>query len=307
MILSWLKRFIFAIAFMAICMPLFANAKQIDSASIQTSLEKLEASSGGRLGIYAINTSNNMHIQYRAKELFPFCSTGKIMVVAAILEESEKNPALLQKKITYSQKDVDESGYAPIAKQHIDRGMSIAELCKAAIEYSDNTAMNLLLKVVGGPKAITSFARSIHNNTFRLDRWEPDLNTAIPGDTRDTTTPEAMANSLRHLALGDILSVPQREQLKTWMKNNTTGDKKIRAGVPTDWIVGDKTGNGQYGTTNDIGIIWPSKCAPIVIAIYLTQNKKDAVKREDIIASATRMALNELATTDQCIKQSYLY
>ena len=167
--------------------------------------------------------------------------------------------------------------------------------------------MNLLLKVVGGPKAITSFARSIHNNTFRLDRWEPDLNTAIPGDTRDTTTPEAMANSLRHLALGDILSVPQREQLKTWMKNNTTGDKKIRAGVPTDWIVGDKTGNGQYGTTNDIGIIWPSKCAPIVIAIYLTQNKKDAVKREDIIASATRMALNELATTDQCIKQSYLY
>jgi beta-lactamase class A len=115
-----------------------------------------------------------------------------------------------------------------------------------------------------------------------------------------------MVNSLQHLALGDVLALPQREQLQTWMKNNTTGETKIRAGVPTGWIVGDKTGSGQYGTTNDIGIIWPPVCSPIVIAIYLTQNKRDAVKHEDIIASATRIVLSKFANTDKCIKQNYL-
>lgn len=220
----------------------------------------------------------------------------------AILKESEKNPVILNKKITYKQNDVDKSGYAPITKQHINNGMTVAELCKSTLDYSDNTAMNLLLKVVGGPQAVTSYAKSIQDNKFRLDRWEPDLNTAIPGDKQDTTTPAAMANSLQHLAFGNVLALPQREQLQTWMKNNTTGDTKIRAGVPKGWIVGDKTGDGQYGTTNDIGIIWPSKCSPIVIAIYLTQNKKDAVKREDVIASATRIILAELADSDLCIK-----
>lgn len=273
--------------------------------SAQKKLAELETTSGGRLGIYAINTANNTYIKYRPEELFPFCSTAKVMVVSAILKRSEKNPSLLQEKITYTQNDVDKSEYAPITKQHVDSGMSVIELCQAALDYSDNTAMNLLLKVVGGTKAVTSYARSIHDNKFRLDRWEPDLNTAIPGDTRDTTTPAMMAASLQRLTLGNLLASPQREQLQVWMKNNTTGNTKIRAGVPQGWIVGDKTGNGQYGTTNDIGIIWPPKCPPIVIAIYLTQNKKDAVKREDIIASATRIVLNEFANTDQCVKQNY--
>jgi len=301
---SFTRCLAYTITFIIICIPFVSNAQQLTS--IQTKLAKLEAASGGRLGVYAINTANNTPIKYRADELFPFCSTGKVMVVSAILKESEKSPAILHKKITYKQNDVDKSGFAPITKQHVNNGMTVAELCESALDYSDNTAMNLLLKIIGGPQAATSYARTIHDNKFRLDRWESDLNTAIPGDTRDTTTPAAMANSLQHLVLGSVLALPQREQLQTWMKNNTTGDTKIRAGVPKGWIVGDKTGNGEYGTTNDIGIIWPPKCSPIVIAIYLTQNKKDAVKREDVIASATRIVLAELANTDQCIKQNYL-
>ncbi|MEO8401356.1 MAG: class A beta-lactamase [Gammaproteobacteria bacterium] len=309
MFYSSIKRFLLvatsAIVFIIVSIPLIANAKQIDSTLIQIKLAKLEASSGGRLGVYAINTANNVRVQYRAEELFPFCSTSKIIVVSAILKKSETNPALLQKKITYDKKDIDKSEYAPITQQHIDSGMRIAELCKAAIEYSDNTAMNLLLKILGGPGAVTSYARSIHDNKFRMNRWEPELNSAIPGDTRDTTTPKAMTHSLQQVVLGDGLALSQQKQLQTWLKNNTTGAAKIRAGVPKNWIVGDKTGSGQYGTTNDIGIIWPPGCSPIVIAIYLTQNTKDAVNREDILASATHLVLSELASTDQCIKRKY--
>lgn len=289
------------VSLISFCIPSFANTQPIKSASIQEKLAALEASFGGRLGISAINTANNQRIQYRAEERFPFCSTSKVMGVSAILKQSMTNSHLLQEKIIYTKKDVDSSEYSPITKKHIANGMTIGELCAAAIKYSDNTAINLLMKKLGGPKAVTAFARSIGDNTFRLDRWEPELNSAIPGDARDTTTPAAMEKSLQLLTLGDVLAPQQREQLVAWMKDNTTGNTRIRAGVPRGWIVADKTGTGDYGATNDIGIIWPPKCSPIVVAIYFTQNKKDAAAQDNVIASATRIVMSAFAHTDACI------
>jgi beta-lactamase class A len=302
-----LSALVFTISFISASVPLIADAQPIQaSASIQQKLAELETSTGGRLGVSAINIATNARIQYRAEERFPFCSTGKVIVVAAILKESERNAHLLQKQITYGEKEVGKSGYAPITQQHLSNGMSVNELCQAAIEYSDNTAMNLLVKTVGGPKAVTAYVRSIDDHIFRLDRWEPELNTAIPGDNRDTTTPNAMANSLKQLTLGDALAAPQREQLKTWLKNNTTGNTKIRAGVPKGWMVGDKTGNGSYGTTNDIAVIWPPNCPPIVMVVYLTQKEKDAVKHDEVIASATHLVIDEFTKTDPCIKTDFI-
>lgn len=279
-----------------------SSASTLQKNQINSALEKLaklEASSGGRLGLSAVNTADNMHIDYRAAERFPFCSTGKVMVVSAILKKSEKNSAILQKKNMYTQKDVSISGYAPVTKQHIDNGMSVAELCKAAIEYSDNTAMNLLMKIIGGPKAVTSYARSIHDDTFKLDRWEPQLNSAIPGDNRDTTTPFAMVNSLRGLAFGDYLTFAKRKMLLAWLKNNTTGNTKIRAGVPPNWLVGDKTGSGSYGTTNDIAIIWPPKNPPIVMVIFFTKDAKEATPLNEVIVAATRIVVDAFAPIER--------
>ena len=269
---------------------------------IQEKLSQLESSSGGRIGIYTINTANNEKIQYRADEKFPFCSTSKVMAVAAILKQSQMQANLLQKQIKYSQHDLDKSGYAPITKYHLHDGMSIAKLSEAALDYSDNSAMNLLIKILGNTQAITSYARSIQDNNFSLDRWEPELNSAIPGDNRDTTTPSAMANSLKQLVIGNALESRQRQQLTTWLKNNTTGNLRIRAGVPKDWVVGDKTGTGAYGTTNDIGVVWPTGCAPIIIVIYFTQHKKNAAPRDQIVASATRILIRDFARSDRCLK-----
>ncbi len=280
------------ISFISTCMPVFASA--------QKKLAELEVSSGGRIGISALNTANNARIQYRAEERFPMQSTFKMMGVSAILKKSMTNSHLLQQKITYKKQDV--VSWSPITEQHFTDGMMISELCAAAMMNSDNTAINLLMKKLGGPEAITVFARSIGDNTFRVDNWEPELNSS-PSDLRDTSTPAAMEKSLQQLALGNVLASSQREQLVAWMKGNTTGDTRIRAGVPKGWIVADKTGaSNSYGISNDIGIIWPPKCAPIVIAIYSIQNKKDSTRRDDVIASATHMLLDEFAKTDQCIK-----
>lgn len=253
----------------------------------EAELEALERAASVRLGVFMRDLENGTQIERRANERFPFCSTFKVVLTAAILDRSSREPELLERRIDYAQSDL--VSWSPVTEKHVTDGMRVADLCAAAIQYSDNTAANLLIRILGGPSDVTAYARSIGNDTFRLDRWETELNTAIPGDPRDTVTPRAMAGTLHALVLGETLPVNERELLATWMRGNKTGDKRIRAGVPQGWQVADKTGSGAYGTTNDIGVIWPPDRAPIVLAIYITSDAADAPTRDDVVAEATRI------------------
>ena len=250
-----------------------------------------------RLGYYAWETGTGQVVQQHATQRFLLCSTSKLMIVGAILKASMSQPKLLQRWLYFSRNFLQQAGYAPITQRHIKTGMTIAALCAAAIEYSDNAAANLLMKQLGGPKAVTAFAHKIGNASFRLDRWEPQLNTSIPGDSRDTATPKSMANSLYALTEGKVLGKPQQQLLIRWLVNSKTGAHRIRAGVPKGWRVGDKTGSGQYGTTNDVAILWPPHHAPIVIAIYYTQAKQDAEPNDQMIARVARYLVNKSFNT----------
>jgi beta-lactamase class A len=255
-------------------------------------LAKLERTLAGRLGVFALNTANGKQLSYRGDEYFPMCSTFKVVLASAILKHSTQIDGLMQQRIKYQQSDL--VTYSPITKQHLEDGMTVSALCAAAIQYSDNTASNLLMTILGGPGAVTTFARSIGDRQFRLDRWETALNSAIPGDRRDTSTPNAMGLSLQRLALGDALEPRLQLQLRIWLQGNTTGATRIRAGVPADWQVGDKTGTGDYGTANDVALLWPPRRSPVVVAIYTTQGEKDAKARNDLIASAARIVVDWL-------------
>lgn len=265
--------------------------------TIQSQLSTLEKYSQGRLGVALINTEDNSQITYRGEERFAMASTSKVMAVAAVLKESEKQAGLLDKNITITKSDL--VAYSPITEKHLVTGMSLAELSAATLQYSDNTAMNKILDYLGGPAKVTQFARSINDVTYRLDRKEPELNTAIHGDARDTTSPIAMAKSLQVLALGDALGGSQRQQLVTWLKGNTTGAHSIKAGLPKQWIVGDKTGSGDYGTTNDIAVIWPDNHAPLILVVYFTQQRQDAKHRKDIIAKAAEIVTKPFITSQK--------
>ena len=289
---------------MSVSLQAFGRNPSEQTGSAEEQLAHLEASSGGRLGVAAIDMGNNQRIQYRANEYFPMGCTSKVIGVAAVLKMSMKNHQLLQERIMYKKNDL--TNWTPITEKHLTDGMTVAELCAAAISYSDNTAMNLLTKKLGGPTGINTFARSMHDKHFKLDHWWPDEALSSPQSREDESTPAAMEKSLRKLILGNVLAKTQREMLITWLKNNVSGDSRIRAGVPKGWVVGDKTGSGfHYGTTNDIAVIWPPKCAPIIVTIFYSSNKKDAPKREDILASATRILLNAYAETDQCIQHNF--
>ncbi len=256
-------------------------------ADAEAQLKALEAESGGRLGVAALDTGSGACLAHRADERFPFCSSFKMMLAAAVLARSTREPGLLERRIRFTKADM--VPHAPVTEQHLDDGMTVLELCDATVRYSDNPAANLLMKVLGGPKAVTAYARSIGDKVFRLDRWETALNSAIPGDKRDTTSPAAMMRSLQSLALGKALPEAKREVLVDWLKRNTTGDTRIRAGVPAGWIVGDKTGTGAHGTTTDIGIAWPPGRAPIVLALYYTHPDPKAKSNSELLAAATKV------------------
>lgn len=258
-----------------------------DASSAQAQLVKLEENLNGRLGVFVSDTASGAQLGYRASERFPVCSTFKVFLASAILERSKQVAGLMQQRIHYTQSDL--VTYSPMTEKHVEDGMTVAELCAAAMQYSDNTASNLLMKILGGPAAVTAFARSVGDHEFRLDRWETDLNSAIPGDPRDTSTPDAMGRSLQRLVFGGALTPSLSRQLQDWLRGNTTGAARIRAGVPGDWRVGDKTGSGDYGTANDIAVLWPPGRAPVVVAVYTTQHEKDASARNDVIASAARI------------------
>ena len=235
-------------------------------------LRELEKQHNARLGVFAADTGTGRTVLHRADELFPMCSAFKTLAAAAVLRK-DRDGTLLSKVITYSQSDVDKSGYGPVTgrPENLANGMTVAALCEATITYSDNCAANLLLKELGGPTAISRFSRSIGDPVTRLDRWEPELNSAEPGRVTDTTSPRAIGQSYARLTLGHALNSNDSDQLTKWLLANTTGGNRIRAGLPAAWRWGDKTGTGSYGTTNDVGIAFPVGRAPIVIAVLSTR------------------------------------
>jgi beta-lactamase class A len=254
-------------------------------AAAEAALAALEARSGGRLGVFAIDTASGARIGHRAGERFPLCSTFKAILAGAVLHRSQRQPGFLEQRIRFGRQDL--VSHSPVAEQHLEGGLTVAEMAAATVQTSDNTAANQLMARLGGPAGLTAFARSIGNRTFRLDRWETALNSAIPGDPRDTDTPAGMGTSLQALVLGTALGPPQRQRLQDWLIGTTTGDRRVRAGVPSGWRVGDKTGTcGAYGTANDVAVLWPPDRAPIVLAVFHTQADPAAAAQDGVIAEA---------------------
>ncbi|MFI7309788.1 class A beta-lactamase [Streptomyces hygroscopicus] len=259
-------------------------------------MRELEREYDARLGVFALDTGTGRTVAHRADELFPVCSVSKTLAVGAVLRDLDRDGEYLARRVRYTEDDVKTAGHIPVtgAPENIANGLTVEELCAAAVSYSDNGAMNLLMRGLGGPAAVTRFCRSLGDPTTRLDRWEPDLNSAEPGRVTDTTSPRAIGQTYARLAVGRALDAGDRKRLAGWLVANTTGDARIRAGVPAGWTVGDKTGTGRYGTTNDVGIAWLQDRAPIALAFLSTRQEQDAKAVDGLIAEATALAVTAL-------------
>lgn len=273
----------------ALALPLSAlHAAEPGPPSADETFSRIESAIGGRLGIAVLDTGSGRRLAHRADERFPLCSTFKLLAAAAVLARVDAGHEQLERRIAYTAADL--VAYSPETKARVGEGaMPLADICEAAITQSDNTAGNLMLAQIGGPAGLTASLRASGDAETRLDRIEPDLNEALPGDPRDTTTPSAMLTDLDRFALGETLSAGSRDRLKGWLLGNRTGDTRLRAGLPPGWRVGDKTGTGDRGTANDVAILFPPAAAPILAAVYLTGTTGTAEQRNAAIAEVGRL------------------
>ena len=265
------------------------------TSGISRGIVALEVRSGGRLGVSVLDTASGKTFAYRGDERFAMCSTFKALVAGLVLKRVDQGQERLDRKIPYGPGVLVAN--SPATAKHVGEGMTVGALCEATMTLSDNAAANLLLLSFGGPPALTAFARSLGDKVTRLDDYETGLNAVRPGEIHDTTSPNAMLATLRALTLGSALSQASRHQLTTWLVANQTGDKRLRAGLPAGWKVGDKTGSwadGKRGTTNDIAVIWPAGGRPpLLITAYLHNATLDNDGRNAVIAEVARLVVAE--------------
>ncbi|NEC22465.1 class A beta-lactamase [Streptomyces parvus] len=255
--------------------------------------KKLEREFDARLGVYAIDTGTGREVTHNDRARFAYHSTFKALQAAVVLSTYSLDG--MDKRVTYTREDL--VAHSPVTEKHVDTGMTLKELCDASVRYSDNAAANLLFDHVGGPKGLDASLEKLGDDVTRMDREEPELSNWVPGEKRDTSTPRALAEDLRAFVLGKALGAPERAQLTTWLRTNTTGDAVIRAGVPKNWVVGDKTGTGNYyGARNDIAVVWPPDSAPIVIAVLSHRGTKDAEPDDRLIAEAASVVVDSLSS-----------
>jgi beta-lactamase class A len=263
--------------------PSFIHAKNLGQADAWAALEKTSA---GRLGVAVLHADGRVE-GHRLDERFPMCSTFKWFAAAHVLQRVDAGQERLDRRIVFGA-DVLRP-HSPVTSQHVGgEGMTLAELCHATITVSDNAAGNLILGTFGGPAGLTRYARSLGDKVTRLDRWEPELNEARPGDPRDTTSPRAMVRLLQGTVLGTALSAGSRDQLARWLEATETNRRRLKADLPAGWRLGSKTGTGARGTTNDVGIFWPPGRPPVVVAVYLTQTTASEAVRNGTVAAVAK-------------------
>ena len=265
------RALVFGVSAAVLAGALLYRVRPVSAAQASDALSRafadIEAKVGGRLGVALHDTGSGLRVSPRGDERFPLCSTFKLLAAGAILARVDAGKERLDRSVPIRAEEL--VTYSPATEKHVGGSMSLAAICEAAITLSDNTAGNLMLAAIGGPEALTAYARSLGDEATRLDRTEPTLNDVTPGNPQDTTTPAAMVDDLDALLVGDALSPASRDQLAAWLIANKTGDARLRAGLPADWRAGDKTGTCNASTANDVGLAWPPDREPVLIAVYL--------------------------------------
>ncbi|MBK2356551.1 class A beta-lactamase [Francisella hispaniensis] len=268
----------------------FATTK-IDT-QITNDIQNIEKKYGGKIGVYTINRNDWSNFAVNASFYFPICSTYKFLVVGAILKQSMTNSKLLNQKIKISKNQIVE--YSPITRRYINQTMTVKQLCKASMQ-GDNTATNILIQKLGGLKNLNKFILSLADHATKVANLEPKVNHVSLTTNENKTTPKIMARDINKLAFSDdILDKKHRLMFKQWLIASNTSNNLIAAEVPDEWEVGDKTGTCQYGTTNDVAIIWPDDNRAVIMAIFYTQSQKNAKPNSKILREVTKILLDKL-------------
>lgn len=267
----------------SICLIAVPSVLMAQDDNLLTEVDRIERQLDARVGFAAYDLETEQRWEYNADQLFAMSSTFKTLACAALLQRVDEGSEQLERRVKVSASDI--VTYSPVTEAYADnREISLFELCEATMTTSDNTAANLILQAIGGPQAVTAFVRELGDSVTRLDRWETELNEAVPHDERDTTTPNAMVSNLEKLVVGNALSPQSKNQLREWLVNNEVADGLFRSQMPDEWVIGDRTGAGGFGSRSITAVTWPPERKPIIVAFYITETDASFEERNTAIA-----------------------
>ncbi|MFC7367147.1 class A beta-lactamase [Vreelandella zhaodongensis] len=268
---------------LSVCLIAVPSVLMAQDDKLLTEVGRIESQLDARVGFAAHDLETGQRWEYNADQLFAMSSTFKTLACASLLQRVDEGSEQLERRVEVTASDL--VTYSPVTEAYADnREISLFELCEATMTTSDNTAANLILQAVGGPQAVTEFVRELGDSVTRLDRWETELNEAVPSDERDTTTPNAMVNNLEKLVVGNMLAPPSKKQLREWLVNNEVADGLFRSQMPEEWVIGDRTGAGGFGSRAITAVIWPTQREPIIVAFYITETTASFEDRNTAIA-----------------------
>ncbi|MDX5979465.1 class A beta-lactamase [Vreelandella alkaliphila] len=267
----------------SICLIAVPSVLMAQDDNLLTEVDRIERQLDARVGFAAYDLETGQRWEYNADQLFAMSSTFKTLACAALLQRVDEGNEQLERRVKVSASDI--VTYSPVTEAYADnREISLFELCEATMTTSDNTAANLILQAIGGPQAVTEFVRELGDSVTRLDRWETELNEAAPHDERDTSTPNAMVSNLEKLVVGNALSSQSKNQLREWLVNNEVADGLFRSQMPDEWVIGDRTGAGGFGSRSITAVIWPPEREPTIVAFYITETDASFEERNTAIA-----------------------
>lgn len=267
----------------SICLIAVPSVLMAQDDNLLTEVDRIERQLDARVGFAAYDLETGQRWEYNADQLFAMSSTFKTLACAVLLQRVDEGNEQLERRVKVSASDI--VTYSPVTEAYADnREISLFELCEATMTTSDNTAANLILQAIGGPQAVTEFVRELGDSVTRLDRWETELNEAAPHDERDTSTPNAMVSNLEKLVVGNALSSQSKNQLREWLVNNEVADGLFRSQMPDEWVIGDRTGAGGFGSRSITAVIWPPEREPTIVAFYITETDASFEERNTAIA-----------------------
>lgn len=281
---------------MSICLIAVPSVLMAQDDNLLTEVDRIERQLDARVGFAAYNLETGQRWEYNADQLFAMSSTFKTLACASLLQRVDEGNEQLERRVKVSASDI--VTYSPVTEAYADnREISLFELCEATMTTSDNTAANLILQAIGGPQAVTEFVRELGDSVTRLDRWETELNEATPHDERDTSTPNAMVSNLEKLVVGNALSPQSKNQLREWLVNNEVADGLFRSHMPDEWVIGDRTGAGGFGSRSITAVIWPPEREPTIVAFYITETDASFEERNSAIAELGSVIIESIETS----------
>lgn len=260
-------------------------------------IRSIAAEAEGRVAVACSLPGSLLNCDLNANAKPPMQSVFKLPLAVTVLHQIEQGSLSLDQAVRFRPDDrILPHVYSPLQNKYPEASVDvpILELLRLTVSLSDNVAADILLRSVGGPKAVTDYIASLGVVGFHLEDGEDVLHRDVTAQYRNWFEPTGAVQLLRRISDSSSLSSTHTALLLGWMETSVKS-ARLKGDLPAGTAVAHKAGTsdvdeGIARATNDIGLITLPDGRRLAIAVFITDSKADEVTREKVIARIARAA-----------------